>query len=37
VAERKANPGIQAFYLGGAAAKDHTQIKHYRRRKCCLS
>jgi branched-chain amino acid transport system ATP-binding protein len=36
-AELKANPDIQAFYLGGAGTKDYTQVKHYRRRKRWLS
>jgi branched-chain amino acid transport system ATP-binding protein len=36
-AELKQNPDIQAFYLGGAGAKDYTAVKHYRRRKRWLS
>lgn len=36
-AELKQNPDIQAFYLGGAGAKDYTTVKHYRRRKRWLS
>ena len=36
-AELKANPDIQAFYLGGTGTKDYTQVKHYRRRKRWLS
>ncbi len=36
-AELKANPDIQAFYLGAAGKKDYTQVKHYRRRKRWLS
>ncbi len=33
----KKNPDIQEFYLGGSEGKDFHAIKHYRRRKRCLT